>query len=552
MKIQSVKLKDGELLEFGDFNVIIGGNAVGKTTLLLELFSRAEEKERPRWYWLHSEPLNYVSDKPLEDLKLLQRSMSVHYEGANRFYYSQSVRSLDGSMDTEGRYRFASTDFEKLKTTIEKAEHEAAMTLLKQLKYHRPFVAFASCEARLNLPNNTQLTPLNKFAQETLNVLFRNKGLTKQIDEKVMGQFGLHLALLDHTRSELELGVSKEVPPSFNNQVDDLQEEFFRIEGWKGEQFASIQDAGHGIRSMVKLLMSLLDPVNQMVLIDEPELFIYPAQKRWLGKQLVSLALKQGKQVFLVTHDPIVLQGILDVPSTTRVLRIDMDVDRKRTLRKCDLKHLDDVGAKRNQDSYLQGLFYQRSVAVEGAADRAFYQIMVEELMGNRIENRDVGFVACGGKGASKNVAYITSRVGLRTAFLYDFDALLFDIPVLRDIVNMLGGTQSEALNKLDDLLREKFGNDKKKIKEETGRADKVGMESPFVKDHKDFFENAFGELSKVGIFIVPGGSLESWAPDVEQMVRFAEVAPDLIKANEKLRKSLEQFLDPVLRFIEC
>lgn len=552
MKIQSVKLKDGKLLEFGDFNVIIGGNAVGKTTLLLELFSHAEEKQRPRWYWLHSEPLNYVSDKPLEDLKLLQGSMSLHYEGANRFYYSQSVRNLEGSTDLDGRYRFAPSDFEQLKTAIEKAEHEAAITLLKQLKYHRPFVVFASCEARLNLPNNTQVTPLNQSAQEALNVLFRNRGLKKQIDEKVKGQFDLHLALLDHARSQLELGLSREIPPSFNGEVDDLQGEFSRIESWKAEHFDSIQDVGHGIRSMVKLLMSLLDPVNQIVLIDEPELFIYPAQKRWLGKQLVSLARKQGKQVFLVTHDPIVLQGILDVPSTTRVLRIDMDVNRKRTLRECDLKHLDDVGAKRNQDSYLQGLFYQRDVAVEGATDRAFYQIMVEELMGNRIENKDVGFVACGGKGASKNVAYITSRVGLRTAFLYDFDALLFDIPVLRDIVNMLGGTQSEALNKLDDLLREKFGNDAKKIKEGTGHADKVGMESPFVKEHKEFFENAFNELSKVGIFIIPSGSLESWAPDVEPKVRFAEVAPDLIKANEKLRKSLEQFLDPVLRFVGC
>jgi hypothetical protein len=552
MKIQSVKLKDGRLLEFGDFNAIIGGNAVGKTTLLLELFYRADERERPRWYWLGSELPNYVSDKPVEDLRLLQRSMSLHYDGASRYYFSQSVRNLDGSTDLDTRYRFAPSDFEVVNTAIEKADHETAKTLLRGLKYHRPFVVFASCEARLNLPNTAQVTPLNQSAQEPLNVLFRNRGLKSQIDQKVVGQFGLHLALLDHARSQLQLGLSSEAPPSFNDKVDDLQGEFSRIEDWKAEHFASIQDVGHGIRSMVKLLMSLLDPVNQIVIIDEPELFIYPAQKRWLGKQLVSLAREQSKQVFLVTHDPIILQGILDVSSTTRVLRIDMGADRQRTLRECDLKHLDDVGAKRNQDSYLQGLFYQRSVAVEGAADRGFYQIMVEELMGSRIENRDVGFVACGGKGASKNVAYITSRVGLRTAFLYDFDALLFDIPVLRDIVTMLGGSQSDALDKLENLLCERFGNDKRRIKEETGHAEKIGMESPYAKEHKVLFESAFSELSKVGIFIIPGGSLESWAPDAEPKVRFAEVAPDLIKGNENLRRPLEQFLDPVLRFIEC
>jgi hypothetical protein len=77
-------------------------------------------------------------------------------------------------------------------------------------------------------------------------------------------------------------------------------------------------------------------------------------------------------------------------------------------------------------------------------------------------------------------------------------------------------------------------------------------MESSFVKEHKEYFDEAIGELSKAGIFIVLVGSLESWAPEAEPKVRFAEVAPDLIKADEKLRKPLEQFLDKVLRFIGC
>ena len=116
---------------------------------------------------------------------------------------------------------------------------------------------------------------------------------------------------------------------------------------------------------------------------------IYPAQKRWLGRRLVSLAQAQQKQVFVVTHDPIVLQGILDTPATTRIFRIDMDSEGHRLIKRCDLRHVTDVGAKRNQDSYLQGLFYQRCIGVEGAADRAFYQNIVEELFQTRIEDKD-------------------------------------------------------------------------------------------------------------------------------------------------------------------
>jgi len=551
MKIQSVKLNDDKLLEFSDFNVIIGGNAVGKTTFLLELFSRAERKERKRWYWLYTELLKYSSDNPLEDLKLLQGSMTYHYEGANRFYYSQSIKNLEGNTDLEGRYRFNHAEFEKLKSIIDQTEQEGANNLFQELKYQRAFLTFASCEARLNLPSDIEIRALDQSPQDALNVLFRNRALKKQIDENILGQFHLYLALLDHKKSRLELGLSRVNPPSFNDKVDDLQEEFSRIEGWKEQYYTSIQEVGHGIRSMVKLLMSLLDPVNHIVLIDEPELFIYPAQKRWLGKQLVNLAQEQNKQVFLVTHDPIILQGILDMPGKTHILRIEMDEEGKRALRQCDLKHVEDVGAKRNQESYLQGLFYQRSLAVEGATDRAFYQVMVEELMENRIENRDLGFIVCGGKGASKNVAHIVSQVGLRSAFIYDFDALLFDIPLLRDIVNMLSG-RFDKLDELAQLLQDKFNGDEKRIKEETNQAHKVGMRSSFIKNHKVYFEETMTELSKVGIFIVPGGSLESWAPEIEQKVRFAEIAPDFIKEHEELRKPLEQFLDKVLKFVGC
>jgi len=551
MKIQSVKLNDGKLLDFGDFNVIIGGNAVGKTTFLLELFFRADEKPRTRWYWLHTEPVNYASDNPLEDLKLLQGSMSPHYEGTNRFYYSQSVRNIEGKTELDSRYRFTTAEVEKLRSTIKEAEQEQAENLIKQFKYQRPFWVFASCEARLILPNSTAITPMNQSPKDALNVLDRNRTLKKQIDEKVLGQFGLYLALLDHLRAQLELGLSRDEPPSFNYEVDDRQEEFLRIENWKEVHFTSIQDVGHGIRSMVNLLMSLLDPVSQIVLIDEPELYIYPAQKRWLGKQLVKLAREQGKQVFLVTHDPIILQGILDMPGKTHILRIEMDEEGNRKLLQCDLKHLEDVGAKRNQDSYLQGLFYQCSLAVEGATDRAFYQVMVEELLGNRIENKDLGFIACGGKGGSKNVAYIATQVGLHSAFIYDFDALLFDIPLIRDIVGMLNG-QSDKLDELARFLQDKFNGDEKRIKNETDQAHKVGMRSSFVNDHKVYFEEAINQLSKVGIFIVPNGSLESWAPELEQKFRFAEIAPDFIKEQDELRKPLEQFLDTALKFLGC
>ena len=551
MKLRSAYLIDGSQLDFGDFNVFVGGNAVGKTTLIVELFFRASTMDRPRWFWLDPQPLNFASEDPVKDLILVFQSMSLRYEGARKYYYSQSVKNLDGNVDLDGRYRFETSEYKSLEGLIRQNHQEQANSFLAQPKYYRPFIAFANCESRLSLLNRVGLTPLDQPPQDAVNVLYRSRGLRKEIDGQVYSQFHLHLALLDHTRTQLDLGLSKLEAPDFIINVDDLQQEFSRIDAWKDEHFIPMQDVGHGIRSMIKLLLNLQDPVNQIVMIDEPEMHIYPAQKRWLGRQMVTLAHKQGKQVFIVTHDPIVLQGILDTPGRTRIFRIDVRDDGSRNINRCDLEHVIDVGSKRNQDSYLQGLFYHRSVIVEGAADRAFYQIMIEELLGRRIENKDLGFIACGGKGASKNVAHISAQVGLRTAIIFDFDALLFDTSILLDVTHLRGGG-TNALASLMRLIKQLFGNNASVIKKGIDGADRFGFQSPFVQRYYSEFEQAKRELEKAGIFIVPNGSLESWAPQVDPKVRFPELAPDIIKKDPILRKQLKKFLSSVIGYVGC
>jgi hypothetical protein len=111
---------------------------------------------------------------------------------------------------------------------------------------------------------------------------------------------------------------------------------------------------------------------------------------------------------------------------------------------------------------------------------------------------------------------------------------------------------QSDKLDAIDRLLQDRFNGDEKRIKQETDQAHEFGMRSSFIQEHKVYFEEAITQLSEVGIFIVPSGSLESWAPELEQKIRFAEFAPDFIKEHAELRKPLEQFLDKVLKFLGC
>jgi hypothetical protein len=335
----------------------------------------------------------------------------------------------------------------------------------------------------------------------------------------------------------------------FDWQKADLSREFERIEQWKLAYLTEIQECGHGVRSILKLLLSFYDPLNDILIIDEPELHIYPAQKRWLGRQLAQLAAERKKQVFVVTHDPVILQGILDSQGNTRVFRFEMDQSGRRAIKQCDIDNAEHIGAKKNQDAYLQALFYGRCIGVEGAADRAFYQNMAETLLASMIADKDLGFIACGGVGQSKNMVDIGVRVGLKIAFVYDFDALLLNLPVLREIYTRRGGNDT-GLNELQQLLKKKFGSDEKAIKSGIGDARKCGLKSDFVRSNQALFEKCLEQLAAIGVFIVPGGAIESWAPEVENKLRFAEYAPEVILNDSALGKPLSEFLGRVVAYL--
>lgn len=548
MRVSNATATGGDKIEFGDFNVIVGGNAVGKTTLLLEIYALATGTQRARWFWLDSgQPLEYDSRSPLEDARLLRGSLARRWDGSNLFYFSKAARNPEGTVDLDGKLRFDQGEVTTLEQMLAERNEEGVRDLLVSgAKYWRPFVSLATCETRLSLTGEIGVTPLNQPPENALNVLHRDRRLMHDVDDLIVGQFNNHLVLLSHTATQLQFGLGLSEPPQFDGNADNLEDEYAKIEDWKNDAFMTIADVGHGIRSMVKLVMSLQDPVSQIMLIDEPEMHIYPAQKRWLGRQLVRLASEQNKQVFMVTHDPIVLQGILDSEGQTRVFRISFGQADERTFQVCDLKHIDSVGAKRNQDSYLQALFYQRTVAVEGAADRAFYQVMIEELLGARIRDKDLGFVACGGVGQSKNMASLAAQVGLQSAFIYDFDVLTTGVNVLFDIMAIRGRT-APCVEKLKTLLKEKAMTDGQLAAEA-----RQGPSSQLVKDNQQLFDDATEELKAAGVHIVPYGALESWAETVEQKVRFPELAPDVIAGDENLSRRLESFLATVLESVGC
>src|SRR5207244_9058873 len=80
---------------------------------------------------------------------------------------------------------------------------------------------------------------------------------------------------------------------------------------------------GDGYRSFAGVVLAMLTFVNRLLLLDEPEAFLHPAQARVLGRWLASYAHKTSAQVILATHNSDFLWGIISANTNATVIRLN-------------------------------------------------------------------------------------------------------------------------------------------------------------------------------------------------------------------------------------
>lgn len=540
MRISSATTLSGEEIEFGDFNVFVGGNGVGKSTIISELFHKSSNLPRNKYYWINM--LTYKVDNLENDYNLLKNSiMSKRVNGAT-YYYSQATKGVNGEVDLQDELRFTLDLFDEDK-------HDVNL-LLEQPRFRRPFISFSSCDARLTMVDSVGLVAFNEPAQDVINVLYRNDKLQSQINDAIFQQFNFKIILLDHLGTTLELGLSKIDVPEFK-QVK--QDRYLATEDWKETNYTKLTESGHGVRSMTRLLTSMLEPTNQVILIDEPEIHIYPTQKRWVGKKLVELANTQKKQVFIVTHDPLILQGILDASKKLNIFRVERDIVNKGVLHKYILDRTRDKLIQKSQDQYLQSLFYQRILVVEGAADRAFYQEYMARL--SDFDDKDVGLIVAGGKDNTVILAEMACKISLPISFIFDLDVVMCPDLLLKIMMALGKPTdfiidyQKFLLQVLDitNLHLLSSGESIKKLRKILTYNKRSGFSGDVYESHKDIFDRFIANLSNQSIFVIPGGELESWSPNTDLSARYAEYAIADLESDTEHKEQLISFLKSIM-----
>ena len=209
-----------------------------------------------------------------------------------------------------------------------------------------------------------------------------------------------------------------------------------------------LEKQGDGMRAFATIVSSILAiDTASIILIDEPEAFLYPPQARLLGEFLAS-SIPEGKQVFAATHSREFLMGVVskqpdkssEEANKMQIIRIERQGDVN-----CASNLDQSLAAKLSKDAVmrhsaiLDGVFHERVVLCEADADCMFYNAILNSIVKVEEKIPDVLFVQSGGKHKMPDILKSLNGLSVPTDVVVDIDAMNEEV-FFKSLVVSAGG----------------------------------------------------------------------------------------------------------------
>ena len=413
---ESITFSDGTTvtLDPTDVVVLVGPNNAGKSLALRELEQHI------------GNPANTTVIKSKTLLKTgtqeslseyLRKHAQVRTQGSNRVYSG---------------YRFSVPE-----TRIS----EFWTSNLEQLRSF--FCMRILTETRITDSNPaTAIAVLDEPASHPIHMLYSDDQLEHKISEYFQRAFGEALIVYRAGGNRLPLFVGDRlVPECGEDRISNSYLERLRASA------KPLNEQGDGMRSFASVIVHLLAPITpSILLLDEPEAFLHPPQARLLG-EIIAREKSPRAQLFVATHSPDVLQGLINVaPDHLRVLRIQRDgyVNRVKELDKELVKQIS-VDPLMKYSSVLSGVFHERVIICEADADCMFYSSLLDIPNVHGERQPDVLFVHANGKGRVAALAKTLVALDVPVDVVVDID-ILNDTVVLERVLDSLDGDSAAVL----------------------------------------------------------------------------------------------------------
>jgi ABC-type cobalamin/Fe3+-siderophores transport system ATPase subunit len=357
---------------------------------------------------------------------------------------------------------------------------------------------------RINLVNQQGAGDLQQAPQSSFQVLFRDDARRREVRRIVYEAFGSYFVIDPTNMGHFRIRLSHREP------VADLEERGIHADALRFHAGAQLIDhASDGVKAFTGIITELMAGDPRVLLIDEPEAFLHPSLASKLGYEVARAALSADKRVFASTHSPTFVMGCIQSGAPLNIVRLTYrdDVATARLLPSGELLKLMRNPLLRST-GVLSGLFYEFVVVTESDSDRAFYQEVNERLLRFRPEwgIPNCLFINAQNKQTVHTIIQPLRQLGIPAAGIIDVDALKDGGTTW---TNLLSGANVPAiahgsLATMRSALKQAMDNTGKDMKRDGGVAilQQADQEAAL---------NLLKQLGEYGIFVVPGGELESW-----------------------------------------
>lgn len=519
MRVTRFTTSTGQQVELGDMTVLVGPNNVGKSQTLEDIHST-----------LRSTNQN-VTTTIVDELSLDLPKQTDHWESGievkpkrnNPDYYT--LFGINSKMTGQAKQDIAKAEWNK-----DELSDDIRTRILTQFR-----VSHLGAETRLRVANQQPAhDPHTDTPSNLLQGLFESP---QEVDDRLNDAFSRAFdkeIRLDYSGMKtFRFRIADEFP-----QVPSDP----RAAGPVMETYEILDHQGDGYRSFAGVVLCLLLSKDRVVLLDEPEAFLHPAQARDLGHWISEHAADIPGQIVCATHDADFLRGILTGGAEVVIYRLNRSGDRTQ------FDRIDpEITSQLSSDPLLssqrvmEGVFHRGVVVCEGDQDRAVYGGVAAKAL----DEQEVLFVNAQSKHVIRFVARTLGAAGIPVAAIADIDLLreenIFDDtlasvnpdgefePLLKtraQIENEIDGTDpAEVLASVQPEVKafhEQLIDGEHDLPGARAALKRLfSRASPWtkVKDEGisslDETEGAARQLvegaKEHGLFLVPGGELESW-----------------------------------------
>lgn len=371
--------------------------------------------------------------------------------------------------------------------------------------YISMFVSRFGGKDRFQLVQSKDNGDLKSHPTTSLSGLFQNDLKRKEVRSLIHEAFGKYFVIDPTSMKTLEVRLSDTAPES-----DEIER------GWgeKSVQFHKsarhINDFSDGVQAFTGLVMTVIAGEETIMLVDEPEAFLHPSLANLLGNKLSTLMSNRSGNLFVATHSPFFIMGCLQAGKKINIVRLTYDEATSPTARLLSPEKIIDLfkNPLLRSTGVIQALFYSAVVVGESDADRAFYNEINERLLAQPSveELPSALFLNAQNKQTVWDVMRPLREMGIPAVGIVDIDFV------------KNGGSEfvkALAAARVPKTLHESFQNMRAKVKaafDETKKDMKRdGGTALLDNENRVLADKLLSDLAEYGIFVVPGGEIESW-----------------------------------------